>query len=114
MASSTQRGWGVAGSGGKEHLFWDRDFSQKPEETCIFPKHIPRRRLFNHKRFPTPIIALIREKATLLFWEYFILVLICLSGAESTQKITANGTYWEGKLKGAGGVARSKQKKDLF
>jgi len=31
---------------------------------------------FDHKRFPTPGIALIREKATLLFREYFILMLI--------------------------------------
>jgi len=58
---------------------------------------------FHHKRFWTPGIALIREKATLLFREYFILVLIRLTGAESTQKITANSTYWEAKLKGAGG-----------
>jgi hypothetical protein len=71
-------------------------------------------KIFHHKRFTTPRITLIREKTTLLFWEYFILALFGLSGAESTQKITANGTYWEAKLKGAGGVARSKQKKDLF
>jgi len=41
-------------------------------------------------------------------------VVICLSGAESTQKIIANSTYWEAKLKGAGGVARSRGKEHLF
>ena len=30
------------------------------------------------------------------------------------RKITANSTYWEAKLKGAGGVARSKGKEHLF
>jgi hypothetical protein len=69
---------------------------------------------FHHERFPIPKIALIHEKATLLFQEYFILVPIRLIRAESTQKITANSTYWEAKLKGAGGVARSKGKEGLF
>jgi hypothetical protein len=32
----------------------------------------------HHKQFPTLIIALIQEKVTLLFSEYFILVLIWL------------------------------------
>ena len=47
----------------------------------------------HHKRFPTPRIALIRGKTALLFSEYFILALFGLSGAEPTQKITANSTY---------------------
>jgi hypothetical protein len=37
-----------------------------------------------------------------------------LSGTESTQKITANSTYREAKVKGAGGVARSRGKEGLF
>jgi hypothetical protein len=37
-----------------------------------------------------------------------------ISGAESTQKITTNSTYWKAKPKGAGGVARSKAKEHLF
>ena len=49
-----------------------------------------------------------------MFSEYCILVLICLYGDESTQKITANSTYWEAKLKGAGGIARSRGKEGLF
>jgi hypothetical protein len=58
--------------------------------------------------------ALIREKTALLFREYFILVLIWLSGSEPTQKITANSTYWKAKLRGAGGVTRSRGKEHLF
>jgi hypothetical protein len=58
--------------------------------------------------------ALIREKTALIFSEYSILPSIGLSGAKSTLKITANSTYWEAKLKGAGGVARSKGKEGLF
>jgi hypothetical protein len=46
--------------------------------------------------------ALIREKTALMFPEYSILPPIELSGAESTQKITANSTYREAKLKEAG------------
>jgi hypothetical protein len=64
--------------------------------------------------FPTPKMTLIREKTTLLFSECSILSPIWLSGAESTQKITANSTYWEAKLSGAGGVARSTGKEPLF
>ena len=59
-------------------------------------------------------IALIREKTTLLFSEYSILLSIRLSGAESTQKITANSTYWKAKRREAGGVARSRGKECLF
>jgi len=59
-------------------------------------------------------IALIREKTALIFSEYSILLPIGLSGAEPTQKITANSTYWEAKLKGSGGIARSKGKEHLF
>ena len=69
---------------------------------------------FDHKRFPTPKMALIRGKTALMFSEFSILVPIWLSGAEPTQKITANSTYWKAKLKGAGGVARSKPKEHLF
>jgi hypothetical protein len=49
---------------------------------------------------------------------YFVNTSFCgsfgLSGSESTQKITANSTYRVAKLKGAGGVARSKGKEGLF
>jgi hypothetical protein len=79
----------------------------------FLPVHSPSE-TFDHKRFPTPKMALIRGKTALFFREYFILVPIYLSGAESTQKITANSTYREAKLKGAGGVARSRGKEHLF
>jgi hypothetical protein len=69
---------------------------------------------FDHERFPTPKIALIRGKTALIFSEYSILQPVGLSGAEPTQKITANSTYWKAKLKGAGGVARSRGKEHLF
>jgi hypothetical protein len=59
-------------------------------------------------------IALICEKTALIFSEYSILLPIGLSGAESTQKITANSTYWEAKLKGSGGIARSKGKEHPY
>ena len=45
-----------------------------------------------HEGFLPSKTALIREKATLLFREYFILPPIGLSGSEPTQKITANST----------------------
>jgi hypothetical protein len=114
MGGETEGGWGgstvkrkrtpVLGSGFFIKTWEDMQSSQtySPSET------------FHHKRFPTPRIALIREKATLLFSESFILALFGLSGAESTQKITANSTYWEAKLKRAGGVARSRGKEHLF
>ena len=78
MGGKTQGGGGVARSKGKEHLFWDRDFSQNTRlDMHFFLIHSPSE-TFHQKRFPTPRIALIREKATLLFREYFILVLIWL------------------------------------
>jgi len=43
------------------------------------------------------------------FWSSF-----GVSGPESTQKITPNSTYWQAKLKGAGGVERSKAKEHLY
>jgi hypothetical protein len=49
-----------------------------------------------------------------MFSEFFILLPIWLFEAKSTQKITANSTYWEAKLKGAGGVARSGGKEHPF
>jgi hypothetical protein len=64
--------------------------------------------------FPTPKMTLIREKTTLLFSEYSILLPIWLSKAESQLKMTANSTYWEAKLSGVGGVARSTGKEGLF
>jgi hypothetical protein len=59
-------------------------------------------------------IARICEKTALIFSEYSILQPIGLSGAEPTQKITANSTYWEAKLKGSCGIARSRRKEHLF
>jgi hypothetical protein len=64
--------------------------------------------------FPTPKMTLIREKTTLLFSEYSILLPIWLSKAESQLKMTANSTYWEAKLREAGWVARSTGKEPLF
>ena len=57
----------------------------------------------HHKRFPTPRIVIFREKTTLFFREYCILVLICLSGAESTQKITLIAPIGRQNSKGLGG-----------
>jgi hypothetical protein len=75
----------------------------------IAPSETYLREVFLHSK-----ITLIREKTALIFSEYSILLPIGLSGAESTQKITANSTYWEAKLNGAGGIARSKGKEHLF
>ena len=108
-----RRAGGVAWSRGKEHLFRIGIFPKTWGDLQSSQTYSPSETLHN-KRFPIPKIALIREKATQLFREYFILVLIYLSGAESTQKITANSTYWEAKLKGAGGVARSGGNEPLF
>jgi hypothetical protein len=69
---------------------------------------------FRRSVFPTPKMTLIREKTTLLFSEYSILSPIWLSKAESQLKMTANSTYWEAKLRGAGWVARSTGKEPLF
>ena len=44
-------------------------------------------------RFPTPKMALIREKRALLFWDSFVSPLIRLSGAELELKMAANSTY---------------------
>ena len=95
-------------------LFWDREFSQNTRQNMHFLLVHSPSETFDHKRFPIPKIALIRGKTALMFSEFSILVPIWLSGAESTQKITANSTYWMAKLKGAGGVARSKGKEHLF
>jgi hypothetical protein len=89
--------------GKRSPVFGDRDFSQNTRQDMNFLLVHSPSETFHHKWFPTPRIALIREKATQIFREYFILALICLSGAESTQKITANSTYREAKLKGNGG-----------
>jgi hypothetical protein len=90
----------------------------------IFPKHQAGHACYSQtyspsetflsEAFQPPKIALIRGKTALMFSEYFILPPIGLSGAESTQKITANSTYWEAKLKGAGGVVGSRGKEGLF
>ena len=58
--------------------FLDREFSQKTSGDLQSSQTYSPSETFDHKGFPTPIIALIREKATLFFREYFILVLIWL------------------------------------
>jgi hypothetical protein len=59
-------------------------------------------------------IALIHEKTTLIFSEYFILLPIRLYGSETTQKITANSTFLEAKLQVSGGIAWSRGKEHMF
>jgi hypothetical protein len=59
-----------------------------------------RRRLSSHEGFPTPKIALIREKTALLFWDIPGSKPVWLSGAFSQRKITANSGRWEAKLMG--------------
>jgi len=69
---------GVAGSGGKDDPFWNREFFRIVRLDMHFlTVHSPSE-TFHPTRFWAPHIALIREKATLFFWEYFILVLIWL------------------------------------
>ena len=58
--------------------------------------------------------ALIQGKTALMFSECSILMFIWLFGVKSTQKITANSTYWKAKLNGAGGVVWSQAQKPLF
>ena len=84
------------------------------EEITPFARTIAPSETYLREGFLFSKIALIREKTALIFSEYSILQPVGLSGAESTQKITANSTYWEAKLKGSGGVARSKGKEHLF
>ena len=69
---------GIAWSRGKDDLFWDREFSQNTRQDMHFLLVHSPSGTFHHKRFPIPKISLIREKATLLFRKYFILVLIWL------------------------------------
>jgi hypothetical protein len=59
-----------------------------------------RRRLSSHEGFPTPKIALIREKTALLFWDIPSSWPVWLSGAFSQRKITANSGRWESNLMG--------------
>ena len=90
------------------------DQSFRTEEITSFTRTIAPMVTYLREGFLPSKIALIREKTALIFSEYSLLKPVGLSGAESTQKITANSTYWEAKLKGAGGVARSTGKEHLF
>jgi len=90
------------------------DQSFRTEDITSFARTIAPTETYLHEGFLPSKIALIREKTALIFSEYSILQPVGLSGAESTQKITANRTYWEAKLQGAGGVARSRRKEHLF
>ena len=90
------------------------DQSFRTEEITSIARTIAPTETYLREGFLPSKIALIREKTALIFSEYSILQPNGLSGSESTQKITANSTYWEAKLKGSGGVARSKGKEHLF
>ena len=82
-----------------DQSFWTEEitsFTIAPSETYLREGFLPSK------------IALICEKTALIFSEYSILQPVGLSGAESTQKITANSTYWEAKVGEARRVARSK------
>ena len=79
----------------------------------FFTTHSPSETSIIHGSRPWKT-ALIRGKTALMFWNTPFYRLIWLSEAKSTQKITANSTYWKAKLTEAGGVARSKGKKGLF
>jgi hypothetical protein len=70
--------WGVARSKGKETPVLGSGFFPKTWGDLQSSQSYSPSESLHHKRFPTPRIALIREKATLLFQEYFILVLIWL------------------------------------
>jgi hypothetical protein len=85
----------------------------RPKNLLFFPTHSPSEISVIQGLRPSKT-ALIQGKTALMFLKYFNLLFIWLFGTKSTQKITANSTYWKAKLKGAGGVARSKGKKGLF
>ena len=90
------------------------DQSLRTEDITSFARTIAPTETYLREGFLPSKIALIREKTALIFSEYSILLPIWISVAEPTQKITANSTYWEAKLNGAGGVARSTGKEHLF
>jgi hypothetical protein len=79
--------------------FGDLKFPTKPaREPALEPAPLLRRRLSSREGFPTPKIALIREKTALMFWDIPAPWPVWLSGAFSELKITANSTYWEAKV----------------
>ena len=90
------------------------DQSFRTEEITSIARTIAPTETYLREGFLPSKIALIREKTALIFSEYSILQPNGLSGAESTQKITANSTYPKAKLQGSGGIARSKGKEHLF
>jgi hypothetical protein len=80
-------------------LFWGSKIPHKTgREPALLPAPLLRRRPSSWEGVPTPKIALIREKTALMFWDIPGSKPVWLSGAESTQKITANSTYWKAKL----------------
>ena len=84
---------------GKEDLFWGSKIPHKTgRKPALLPALLLRRRLASREGFPTPKIALIREKTALMFWDIPVSNPVWLSGAFSQRKITANSTYWEAKL----------------
>ena len=90
------------------------DQSFRTEEITSFARTIAPTVTYLREGFLPSKTALIREKTALIFSEYSILLPIGLSGSEPTQKITANSTYWEAKLKGSGGIARSTGKEHPY
>ena len=91
--------WMGRGCGRGKRGFWGSGISLKLiRKTTLLPVPLLRRRLSSPEGFPTPKIALIREKTALLFWDIPGSKPVWLSGAFSQRKITANSTYWEAKL----------------
>jgi len=91
--------WAGGLGNGKKACFGNMEFPTKPvQKPALFPAPLLRRRLSSHEGFPTPKIALIREKPALLFWDIPVSKPVWLSGTFSQRKITANSTYWKAKV----------------
>jgi len=83
----------------KEGLFLNvPGFPRSTMRDIHFPQPGSPSETFPQAGVPTPKIALIQRKTTLLFLNSFNSLSIRLSGVEPKLKITANSTYWEANL----------------
>jgi hypothetical protein len=94
-----QMGWSRGKGKRRAVLGIGNSLYKQKRKHALVPAPLLRRRSSSHEGFPTPKIALIREKTALMFWDIPAPWPVWLSGAFSQRKITANSTYWEAKLR---------------
>jgi hypothetical protein len=94
--------WVLYGTLTRTPVLGVRDSSLETQENVHFTRTNSPSETSHIYGFPTPKMALIRGKRTLLFSDNRIASPVLLSRAESELKMAANSTYREAKLRGVG------------